>query len=56
MATKLKTSKYCCQDFKLGMDKLDQSIVLASVRAGIDTYTSKLFVFCPWCGKKIKHN
>ena len=40
-----KTSRYCCQDCKLGMDKLDQLIVLASVRAGTDTYTDKPLYF-----------
>ncbi len=44
----------CCDYYQEGLDKLNAPIILATVRAGHDTYDGKPFVYCPWCGKKTR--
>ena len=42
----------CCPDWKPGLAKIDNFIVLQSIRTGKDLYDGKSFNFCPWCGAK----
>ena len=40
----------CCEFYQEGMDKLNAPIILATLRAGKQTYDGKPFNYCPWCG------
>ena len=51
-ASDLKAMLDCCHDWKPGLAKIDNFIVLQSIRAGKDVYDGKAFNFCPWCGAK----
>lgn len=49
--TKLVECK--CPDWAPNVDILNGSFVMSWVHGG-GGYGGKLFVFCPWCGKKLK--
>jgi hypothetical protein len=42
-----------CSDWDTEMPKINGPIILASIRAGHNTYDGKPFRFCPWCGSKL---
>ena len=46
--------KFCCENFKKGMEEIDNHIIFCSNRVAAPKYTSLFFKYCPWCGKKIK--
>jgi hypothetical protein len=39
-----------CQDWKEGMPQIEGAQVLAHTHG--TAYTGKVFLYCPWCGKK----
>lgn len=44
-----------CKDWEPNMRAINGPIVLQSIRSGGRyQYTGKQFVYCPWCGKKLK--
>lgn len=43
-----------CKDWKEGIEKINAPIILQTVRSGEWKYDGKAFVFCPWCGEKLK--
>lgn len=42
-----------CADWHETMPKINGPIILASVRAGHNTYDGTPFRFCPWCGQRL---
>ena len=47
-----KYTRCDCQDYKENMPKVDAPILLADLHGM--KYDGKYFVFCPWCGKKMR--
>lgn len=46
-----------CKDYDAQINIIDSYIMEESLRQGTDTYLERggiPFVFCPWCGKKLK--
>jgi hypothetical protein len=41
-----------CEDWKENIDKINTGIIFMGVH-GCGGYTGKVFVYCPWCGKKL---
>ncbi len=42
-----------CSDWAPNIKKVDGPIIMATIRAGRDTYDGKQFEFCPWCGSQL---
>ena len=42
-----------CKDWEETMPKINGPIIMASIRAGHNTYDGKPMVFCPWCGTRL---
>jgi hypothetical protein len=46
------TEKEKCMDWKESMEQITGAQLLADAHGIV--YTGKSFIFCPWCGEKIK--
>jgi hypothetical protein len=43
----------CCEDYEINIKIINGFIVMDHVHGG-SGYKGKLFVYCPWCGTKLK--
>ena len=50
---KSKTFECNCDDWKENISKLNSSFTLQSIH-GLGGYSGKVFIYCPWCSKKLK--
>jgi hypothetical protein len=51
------SNRYCsCPDWESGIEKINGPIILDQVRTGnyVDENYFKKFVYCPWCGEKVR--
>ena len=46
-------SEPCCQDYVENIKIIDSAFLMAWVHGCKGGYTGKLFVYCPWCSKKL---
>ena len=48
-----KPRKCNCVDWEVNISKMTTGFLMQSL-CGFEGYTGKQFVYCPWCGEKLK--
>ena len=46
--------KCSCELYKKNIDLINQPIMECATRHNTSGYTGDFFVFCPWCGKRLR--
>lgn len=48
------TTEACCEDWKIGVKKINGALSWFLFHAGFPQYDGPFFRFCPWCGKPVQ--